>query len=386
MLSPRLHTALFYAAFYGAIGAYGPFWPVWLQDWGLSAGEVGLFTMIGMAMRVVTGLAFPALADRLGMRRRMTFLLGLAGAALFLAHLMIGQTVVLMAATVLTAAVLAGLAPLGEALGVGAAQRYRFGYALPRSVGSLAFLVANLVCGAMVARYGANAALFWIVVFLAGAGLLGRDHPGGGTDAGGPPPSLAEIGRLVGNPVFLVFALAMAAYMASGGVYLAYASIHWRALGLDEGTIGALWALGVLAEIVMMATIGARLVERLGAIGAVVLATAVSVLRWAAMMTDPLGPALWLLQATHAVTFTIGHLGMMAFIAAAVPDRYGGTAQGAVAGLFAGGLMALTIGLSALTYPHWGGLTYGIGAGMALVALALLALLARIWHGARLAV
>ena len=62
---PGLHTAAFYVALFMATGVHVPFWPLWLSDWGLTAEEVGLYTALGIAVRVVAGLAIPALADRL---------------------------------------------------------------------------------------------------------------------------------------------------------------------------------------------------------------------------------------------------------------------------------------------------------------------------------
>ena len=70
------------------------------------------------------------------------------------------------------------------------------------------------------------------------------------------PPGLREIGRLVMNPIFAVFMAVVAFIQASHAVLYAYGSIHWRALGVSETEIGALWAASVAAEIVFMLTIG----------------------------------------------------------------------------------------------------------------------------------
>jgi PPP family 3-phenylpropionic acid transporter len=61
-----------------------PFWPLWLGDGGLTAAEVGLFTSVGVAVRVVAGLAIPALADRPDRWRRTVVVCALACAACFM--------------------------------------------------------------------------------------------------------------------------------------------------------------------------------------------------------------------------------------------------------------------------------------------------------------
>ena len=83
------------------------------------------------------------------------------------------------------------------------------------------------------------------------------------------------------------------------------------------------------------------------------------------MMADPTGLWLWPIQCLHALTFGAGHLGAIAFIARAVPDRYSAAAQGAAGAMAGGGAMALQMALAAWLYPTLGGLTYGLGAASA---------------------
>lgn len=381
-----VHTALFYAAMFGALGAHLPFWPVWLEDWGLTPGEVGAYLSLGIVTRIGAGLAVPVIADRLGRRRSAMLLLCATGAALFLAHLFIGTRAVLLAATLGTGAVISGIMPLGEALGAGAVRRFGFSYSLARSLGSVAFLVANLAVGAMIARFGANAALWWIVACLAAGAALGRTHPGGGVMAGAAPPGFGEIWALLTQPTFALFTAAAAMSLSSHAVLYAYGSVHWRALGIPGGTIGALWAFSVAVETVVMLTLGRRAIERIGPLGALSLSGAGGLVRWGAMMADPPLAWLWGLQALHSLTFVAGHLGAMAFVVQAVPDRYGGSAQGAYMGLGGGILTAAAMGLSALVYPWAGGLTYGIALAMSGAGLLLTLRLRARWDGGTLAV
>ncbi len=389
-LAPRLkaqiHTAAFYCAMFGALGAHLPFWPVWMEDWGLTPGEVGLFMGLGFVTRVIAGLAVPVLADRAGARRQVLMVLCLAGAVVFGAHALIGARWLVLLGTLVTGAILSGMIPLGEALGSGAAQRHGFAYAVPRAVGSVAFLLANLVVGALIGAYGANMALWWIVALLLVAAVLAPGHPGAGIrGSDGAPPGFAEIGRMLTHPTFALFTAAAAMSLASHGVYYLYGSIHWRSLGLGEALIGRLWAFSVGVEVIVMLLLGERLIRRLGPVGALTLSGLGGIGRWGMMALDPLGPGLWALQATHTLTFVAGHLGAIAFIAQAVPGRFAATAQGAFMGFGSGIFMALTMMLGAVVYPLAGGLTYLLAAAMSATGLALSLLLARRWSGDKLA-
>ena len=382
----QIYTALFYVPMFGFLGAYLPFWPVWLEDWGLTPGEVGIYVSLGIATRAVAGLGLPMMADQMGQRRATLLLISLASAALVAAHLMIETRITLIVVTLVLGTLLSGIIPLGEALGVGAAHRFQFAYAIPRAAGSVAFLIASLVVGALIARMGADAALWWVVVLLVITGLMARAHPGGGVIAGQRPPSFGEIGRLLVEPTFAVFVLASSLCLSSHAVFYAYASVHWRSLGLDEGLIGALWAFSVAFEVLVMLAFGPYLMSRIGPIGALALSGAGGILRWGAMMFDPTGPLLWVLQMGHSLTFVAGHLGAMAFIAAAVPERLGASAQGALMGPGGGVTSALAVLLAAAFYPALGGMTYGIALVMSAAGLGLTMLLGRRWRGRVLAV
>ncbi len=383
---PGIHTTAFYMAFFMATGVHLPFWPLWLEDWGLTASEVGFFTALGIGVRVVAGLVIPAMADRFDARRATVVACALAGALIFVGHLWIRDKTILLAATLAAGAMMAGISPIGEALGVAASRAFGFAYAPTRGIGSVGFLTANLLVGALIASTGVMIALWWIVGCLVATMLLAWRHPGGQRLQGQTPPRLGEIRRLVLNPVFAVFVAALSFTQASHAVFYAYGTIHWAALGLGESRIGALWATGVGAEIIFMVTVGAAAARALGPVGSLTLSGVAGVVRWGAMMFDPTGWILWPLTALHAFTFAIGHLGAMAFISRAIPPRFGAAAQGAAAAMAAGLVLALGMAAAAVVYPTLGGLTYGIGALMSAIGLVICARLARVWRGEELAV
>jgi PPP family 3-phenylpropionic acid transporter len=383
---PAAHTAAFYVALFMANGILLPFWPIWLEDWGLTTAEVGMYTALGMAVRVVAGVAVPALADRFDARRHTLAACAALTVLIFLAHLSITTRPMLLLATLAAGAAMAGLGPIGEALGVAAARFWQFPYAQVRGFGSLGFLASNLIFGALMARTGSWIALWGVVACMAGVAALSVHHPGGRKVRGQTPPRLGEIGRLMMNPVFALFMGAVAAIHASHAVMYALGTLHWRDIGIGEPEIGALWAVAVGAEIAFLVFLGTRVTQALGPMRALALAGIAGVVRWGAMMFDPTGFWLWPIQALHAMTFALGHLGAIAFISRAVPDRYGAAAQGATGAMAVGGVMALAMMLSAAVYSTLGGYTYGIGVALAAAGVALAGLLAGRWTGGELVV
>lgn len=385
MITPRaaamIRTGGFYAALFGALGAHLPFWPLWLSDWGLSDGEIGAYLGAGIVLRLAAGLGLPVLADRREARRLTLGLVAGVGAALFVAHLAVGSKLALLALTMLTAGVFSAMIPISDALTGAAARVHDFEYAPVRAVGSAAFLAMNLGLGAALAFAGTDAILWVIVLCLLAAAALGATHPGGGKVKGAARPTFAEMRRLVTGRVFLTFTAAAGLAQASHGVIYAYGSVHWRALGVPEATIGMLWAAGVAVEVVLMAAFGPWLVRRFRPSGAIALAGGVGVVRWAAMTFDPEGAFLWVLQASHALTFAAAHLGIIAFIARGAPDRLAGAAQAVMQAFGTGILMAVASGAAAIAYPWLGAGAWWIAVAMSAAALILAVSARKMWDG-----
>ena len=172
-------------------------------------------------------------------------------------------------------------------------------------------------------------------------------------------------GSLLRDRSFIAVLVAASLIQSSHAVYYGFSTLQWRAAGLDGTAIAGLWALGVVAEIVLFALQG-RLPPFLTPAVLLVAGGLGATLRWTAMALDP--PAGWLpaLQLLHALSFGATHLGALGFVARNAPPGLGATAQGYLA-LAIGTTMAAMTGLSGLLYGAFGPRAY---AAMALAAIA----------------
>jgi PPP family 3-phenylpropionic acid transporter len=377
-------TIFVYAAFFLGMGAHLPFWPLWLADWGLSEGEVGLYLGAALLVRILGGVAAPWLADLTGARRTALALLAAIACAAFLAHAVTDSRLAIFVLTLATGAAIAGIIPISDALGAATAARHGFAYAHARAFGSLAFLLANLTLGALIVWSGVGIVLWWIVACQLALIVAALRHPGG-VRGEEPRPRLTDALALFRARPFLLAGLASAALMAAHAPLYAYGSIHWRAQGLTEETIGALWAFGVAVEVALMFMLGGWLSARLGPWRCFALAGLAGLLRWIAMAGDPGAAALWALQATHALTFAPVHLGVVAFVSAAAPPGLSASAQGMIAAGAGGLAMALATIAAGLIYPLAGGGVFALGAVLSLTGLAAAFALRGSWTGERLA-
>jgi PPP family 3-phenylpropionic acid transporter len=122
------------------------------------------------------------------------------------------------------------------------------------------------------------------------------------------------------SPAFRLLCATTLCLHASHAVLYGFASTTWRFAGIDEGTIGWLWAVGVVAEIGLFTwarAVGRRLSPAL----LLAMAGLGGVLRWPILAVTVSVPILFASSLLHAATFAAMHLGAMEFIRAHVPPE-----------------------------------------------------------------
>jgi PPP family 3-phenylpropionic acid transporter len=178
-------------------------------------------------------------------------------------------------------------------------------------------------------------------------------------------PARGSATGLLRNPAFLVAIAAASLVQASHALYYGFSTIDWQAAGYDGGVIGALWALGVMAEIALFA-LSARLPSTITPLAMLLAGAAGAVVRWSVMATAPPANLLPVLQCLHALSFGATHLGALALVARMAPPGLGATAQGYFA-VALGVTMAVATALAGVLYGRFGSGAY---AAMAVLAAA----------------
>ena len=358
-----LRLKAFYAALFLTLGVQLPFLPVWLTAKGLDARSIGIVLAVPAVIRIV---AIP-LATRVADRRdalRGVIILAAAGATMAFGVLAFAQGA--LAITLVYALASAAYAPVMMLVDTyalrGLAQRGR-AYGPARLWGSAAFIAASFGAGALLDLI-APGDLIWLMVgamALATAAALAL-VPLSAEPAGGSP-ARASASELPRDPAFLATVAAASLVQASHAVYYGFSTIDWQAAGYDGGVIGALWALGVIAEIALFA-LSARLPSAITPVALLVIGAAGALVRWTAMALAPPLAALPLLQCLHALSFGATHLGALAFVARVAPPGAGATVQGYFA-VTLGVTMAIATALSGVLYGRFGGAAYAAMAAMA---------------------
>jgi MFS transporter, PPP family, 3-phenylpropionic acid transporter len=364
--APRL--AAFYATLGIATGIGMPFFPLWLEYKGLDPGAIGIVLAAPMVVRIFCVPIATRLADRFNILR-LAILISAVGSAV--GHALIGLATGFIG--ILVCLVLASLFftpgfPLTDAYALRGLAERRRAYGPVRLWSSAAYIAANVGGGFLIGVI-ARANIIWVLVAAFALGSMCAamllplaPHPVAKSEQA---PSAKVLWR---SPVFVAVLIACSLVQASHALYYGFSTIDWTAKGMADTTIGALWALGVIAEILLFAASG-FLGELIGPLAFVVIGAGGATLRWGIMATDPPLILLPVLQCLHALSFTSTHLGAMQFLARVAPPGLGATAQGDFAAAQAI-VFSLAMGFSGGLFRAYGDLAYAAMALMAAVGFA----------------
>jgi MFS transporter, PPP family, 3-phenylpropionic acid transporter len=363
-------------------GVHLPFFPAWLASVGFNPEATGLLMAAMGAVRVLTGPALGLLADAFAVRRFAIIVLMGAAAASYAGYAALPGTAFVILFSLTSSIAFSAIGPLIEGVTLKTAMLHQFDYGRVRSFGSAAFIAMNFGSGIFLTQAGVD---FFLVILITAGGyafaasfLLPHEPPS--QASAHEDGTWGEARALIRQPAFLLFVAAAGIAQSGHAFYYAFGTLNWKAQGYSADLIGVLWALGVMAEIVLF-SFSNRVVAWIGPVRLMAIGAACGIVRWTAIA---LSPPLWLLmpiQFLHAGTFGAAHLGAMHFIARAVPHNLLATAQSIYAAITIGVFMAAGQFASGYLYADHGAFGYFLMTATSMVALGLSLLLQRLWRG-----
>ncbi|MBF0354230.1 MAG: 3-phenylpropionate MFS transporter [Alphaproteobacteria bacterium] len=361
----RTRLAAHYAGLFAPIGVLLPFWPVWLAGRGLSEWEIGVVLAAGSFSKVLLNPLVGTWVDHLGRRRTAMIALAFATFFSFCAFWVTEGFLPLLLLSALSSGLFAAQMPLAESLSLHMAHRHQFDYGRVRLWGSLTFILSAMLGGWMLAGRSSEIVL---PISLAGfllMALISLGLPEFSVEKKSEETGAGMMALLSGRQ-FLIFLLAASLLQASHTVYYGFSTLHWRTAGIDETTIGLLWALGVLSEIVLFSQ-GNRVLKHLDPRRLLILAGLGGLIRWLVLGVTTWVPALIAAQTLHALTFGAAHLGAMHYLLRTIAPNLSARAQG----LYSSGVMGIALSAGMLTagplYHALGGFAFLLMAGLSVL-------------------
>ena len=178
-------------------------------------------------------------------------------------------------------------------------------YARVRVWGSIGFIIAVLILGVVVDAKGP--AIILPVLFAVYVAIWLSSMTISDPDPEPHPEEQAHILSVVMQPAILAFFAASFLMQGGHGAYYAFYSIFMEEVGYSKTVIGQLWALGVIAEVVVFIFMH-QLLHLFGARKVLLVSLMLAALRWVLIGAFPDWIVLMLFtQLLHAATFGTFH-------------------------------------------------------------------------------
>ncbi|MCK7581765.1 MAG: MFS transporter [Chromatiales bacterium] len=358
---PYWRLSSYYLFYFASLGVLVPYWGLYLQDAGFEPLAIGVLMAILAGTKIVAPVVWGHIVDHTGQRMqvvRLGSLLAVLGfATLYVTDGFWGMALTLLLFSFFWNASL----PLMEAVTFNHLRERTTRYALVRVWGSVGFVLVVVALGLALERGSLAQVPVWVLLLTVGicvaAFMVPDSAPGQATQ------STVSLRALLRQPSVLAFFGACFLMQASHGIYYAFYSIHLKAAGYSSAAVGWLWALGVIAEVLVFLVMH-RLLERFGARRVLLWSLALGGVRWTLIgvcVDQPL--VLFAAQWLHAATFGTFHASAIHLVHHVFPGRTQGRGQalynslsfgaGGAAGSLIGGLLWADAGAA---------VTFGIGA------------------------
>jgi PPP family 3-phenylpropionic acid transporter len=328
-ISPELRAAVYHFAVFGSTGVASVYFGIWLINRGISAEEIGIINAAPLLAMLLVNQLVGRIADRMPDWRGVIIVLSLIAGLVPIGLFFVSGFWGILGVWIFSVMPAFALVPIIDAATLRMTQRRGTDFSAVRAWGTVGFMLSTLCSGPLIAWLGDAA---FVPVFVATAllrAVLAFQLPQfrSGEDRTAAGKKGASRLREVLKPWFLMGLLGLAILYSTHGVIGAFAAVLWTEQGIPQGLIGPLTATMAAAEAAMM-FVWSRLKLKVSARHIIIIACLVAAFRWTAMAFSPPIWALFALQLLHSITFAMGYLGGIYFLANWTSDDIAAEAQG----------------------------------------------------------
>lgn len=304
---PYWRLSSFYFFYFAMLGAWLPFWPLYLRDLGYGAAAIGMLAGILQGTKIIAPSIWGWLADRSGQRMRIIRLGAFAAIAIFSAIFLRNDFIALILIVTGYSFFWNAVHAQFEVVAIAHLHERVHRYSLVRVWGSIGFICAVAGLGFYFDRYSVQQLPLFILLLLSGiwcASLVVREPTMARLQAVNERGSLRKIMR---DPALIAFMLSCFLLQLSHGPYYTFFSVFLESHGYARTQTGLLWSFAVVAEVVLFLFMP-KLLSRFALRSILLVSLLLAAVRWLfiALFVDYL-PALLFAQCLHAASFASHH-------------------------------------------------------------------------------
>lgn len=302
---PYWRLSGFYFFYFALVGALSPFLGLYLSDIGFTAYAIGLVNAVLMGTKIVAPNLWGWLCDYTG-KRLLIILLGSGLASVFFAGLFFWQDLLpILVITFLYSFFWNAVLSQFDTVTIQYLGKDSHRYSQIRVWGSIGFIFSVTLLGFLFDLFSIRylIPIAWVLLILITINCLFLSEP----PVSQKIRSSVSCKTIVKQPAVIAFFAAVFLLQLSFGAYYTFFSLYLESYGYSRTMIGLLWALGVLAEVLLFLFIH-RLMPAVGVSVLLFWSLLLTSLRW--FLTAFFADHLWVIiiaQAIHAFSFGAAH-------------------------------------------------------------------------------
>lgn len=326
--APYWRLSSLYFFYFTAVGVVLPYWGFYLHSLGFSSVQVGVLVSIPMATKIVAPYIWGVLADKKGWYIGVIRLGAFSAAVAFVGVVLRTDYWGLVIFSVLFSFFWNAILPQFEVITLDALAQKTQHYSRVRLWGSIGFIFAVVVLGWLFERVSIERLpwFLWailVTIFLSSCALPGSITRSRNPGQAGRTSFISNLKRVHVRNFFIASVL----LHISHGVFYGFFTVRLDEVGYSTTQIGLLWALGVIAEIVMFVFIPA-IFQRYSLWHCYTVGFAASTLRWCLVAWFAHSPAIMFFsQLLHAFSFGVTHAVAIDIVRRSFEDQDRGKAQ-----------------------------------------------------------
>ena len=348
---PYWRLSGFYFFYFASLGVLVPYWSLYLKSLGYNSLTIGGLVAILPATKLVAPYICGWLADH---TRRSMFIIRvtsvlsvLSFSLVFVSQQLWWLTVAMLLFSFFWNATL----PQFEAMTLNHLGDDTHHYSMIRLWGSLGFIVIVVLIGDLLEGYGADIiplVVLMTFVIIAFSSFVVPEK------LNTPHADHAPIWHVIKQPKVMAFLVVCFLMLCSHGPYYTFYTIYLEEQGYSSHMIGVLWAVGVLAEIVIFLLMH-RLLPVFGARKLLIVTLLLTTLRWLIIgfFVDDLS-MLFLAQLFHAFSFGVFHAVGISLVHEYFIGSHQGRGQALYSSVSFGGGVAIGSLVSGMVWDQWG--------------------------------
>jgi MFS transporter, PPP family, 3-phenylpropionic acid transporter len=310
MKSVKLTLACQYIAYFGALGAFLPYFNLYCYHLGFSGFQIGALSSVRTLATAIFPIFWGILADRFIIRKPLFILCNSISAAIWVLYLFFNGFTPMLAITAFYGFFYAPIISFLESFSMDLLGSEKNRYGQLRAWGSISFILVVIAVGQMIDAMSTRIILAIVLIgsLLQVFGTFKLPAPAVSKET---LKSKATKGIL--NRRIIVFLCCAFLMLASHGTYYGFFSIHLETLGYSATFIGLAWAIASISEIFVMIA-SEKIFKRFSYETVLLFAFLIAGCRWAVM-----GVAIsaWLIlvsQVLHAATYGAFHMASILYM------------------------------------------------------------------------